>query len=97
MNKEEKLFNERFLYLIEFNNKYKIGVSINPEKRLKSFSLGSEAQIIWKKKFPHVFKIEKALHNEFSNKKFSNEWFSLNNEDIEYIKMFDIDEYLQFF
>jgi Meiotically up-regulated gene 113 len=87
---------DKFLYLIEWNNKHKIGISKDPIKRLKQMTLGPEAKLLYSKEFPHTRKIEKTLHEKFVDKRYSSEWFELTVEDIQYIKDFDIEEYLTY-
>lgn len=67
---------------------YKIGCSINPEKRVKSLGLGKSIKhkIIHTIKTDDMFKLEKELHNKFQDKKEHSEWFKLNAFDLEYIK-----------
>ena len=76
---------EGFIYLIEFNGKFKIGKSIHPEKRLKQLALGSEAKLIWSKSLIDYHNIEKYMHEYFLEKQYSNEWYSLDEDDIEFI------------
>ena len=84
---------EKYLYLIEFNGLIKIGFSINPETRLKQFNLGKKARILFKKQWPHIGKIEHVLHDLFEDKRYSGEYFDLTDEDIDYIKDFDLEQY----
>ena len=80
----------RSIYIIEFNGLHKIGVSKNPTKRLKQFSLGKQAKIIHVYDSVIPFKLESMLHDIFKHKKISGEWFKdLNEEDIDYIKNFN--------
>ena len=85
------------IYLIhcKFVDFYKIGISINPQKRLKQLQTGTpyELSIIYvhESKFP--FKVEKILHNTFASKKIADnyeydfeklmgEWFNLTPGDV---------------
>lgn len=82
-----------YVYLIKFDNKIKIGHSTNPERRLKQLNLGPQAKILWKHEFPQAHKLEQYFHNMYENKRFSNEWFELNNNDIEEIMNYDVEDF----
>ena len=84
---------ERYLYLIKFNNLYKIGISVNPSNRLQQLSLGENAEIVHKKLYPHAKLIESAIHDIYSRKQVSGEWFELSDDDVELIKDFDMGDY----
>ena len=81
------------IYLIhcEHLNSYKIGVSVNPEKRIKQLQTGTPYELnivqIYESKYP--FKVEKTLHKNFFSKKITEdfqfnfellkgEWFNLS-------------------
>jgi hypothetical protein len=85
------------IYLIHCKNinLYKIGISVNPEKRIKQLQTGTPYELsiisIYNSKYP--FKVEKILHNTFVSKKtpdnfqydfelLSGEWFNLTAEDV---------------
>lgn len=77
-----------WIYLIgevDVPNKFKIGLTTedNVEKRLKKLQTGNGEELYISKQFKTdtPFKLEKMLHNHFSNKKILNEWFILENED----------------
>ena len=80
-----------FIYLIEFNNLYKIGYSVNPENRLKQLCLGESGKIVFKKNVPHPRKFENILHKEFSDKQVSGEWYNLSESDLDYVNSFEHD------
>ena len=82
-----------FVYLIgesENENKYKIGVTRNKDiiKRKKKLQTGNPNELIIKNYFEskHPFKLEKMLHRYFNDKKVINEWFNLNEEEINNFK-----------
>ena len=85
------------IYLIhcKFIDLYKIGVSVNPDKRIKQLQTGTPYELsiitIYDSKFP--FKVESILHNTFQSKKttenfqfdfewLSGEWFNLSATDV---------------
>jgi len=85
---------EKYLYIIKFNNLYKIGWSKNPSNRIKQLTLGPSAEIIFEKPFPNISKVEKNLHHLFEEKKVSGEWFELSEEDIEQIESMSFSDLL---
>lgn len=80
-----------YIYLMfdENTGLFKIGRSLNPEYRERT--LQSQA--------PKILKLftscltygakEKELHRHFANKRVRGEWFSLNENDIEFIRNYD--------
>jgi len=74
------------LYLINIHNTsfYKIGISVNPGKRVKQLQTGTPQQLniisIFNSKYP--FKTEKSLHNKLNSKKVTDNF----NYDFEYLK-----------
>lgn len=77
------LFNQpenKFTYVIFDGRLYKIGVSENPELRLRQILVGNpHANLILKTK--NV--TEKFLHAYFADKRVSREWFELSDKDLE--------------
>lgn len=72
------------IYLIESNDGfYKIGVSKEPNKRLKTLQTGNLNKLIIKQTFESEFayKIEKALHRSYN--RISGEWFELSKEEVD--------------
>jgi hypothetical protein len=70
-------------YLIYDGCLYKIGKSINPEKRLKSIrSQNPKAEIV------HIIEsdIELSLHKRFKNKRVHHEWFDLSEREVSELK-----------
>lgn len=79
--------NKTFIYLIhdKGSNAYKIGVSTNPEKRMKSIkSASAHAELLFYLDGDEYN--EKFLHDKFTSKRIRGEWFNLSTEDVEYIK-----------
>lgn len=77
---------KKYVYLISDSNtyNYKIGISKNPEKRIKSLQTGNDnkLKIIHKVLCENYMKVEKALHNKYSFLKINGEWFELTEEDV---------------
>jgi len=85
------------IYLIHLKNTslYKIGISLNPNKRVKQLQTGTPFELllisVFESDFP--FKTEKVLHNSYTSKKISEnfnydfdhlkgEWFNLTAQDV---------------
>lgn len=78
-----------YVYLLQSSTgHYKIGRTRNPEDRLRTFGvmLPFEVEYVCVIQTPDMFKLESDLHNLFSQKRVSGEWFSLDNTDVDHIK-----------
>ena len=80
-----------YIYLIKNleESYYKIGVSNNPNLRLKQLNTGNSAELNIISTYPTEFayKIEGALHRKYSYLRKNGEWFDLSiKEDNEFIK-----------
>lgn len=78
-----------FVYLIQSpTGYYKIGRTINPDNRLKTFTvkLPFEVEYVCVIKTENMFDLEKELHGYFQHKRVNGEWFDLKPHDIEFIK-----------
>jgi len=77
----------KYVYLISDINTYtyKIGISKNPEKRIKSLQTGNEKllKIIHKVPCENYNEVETALHNQYKFLKINGEWFELSKNDVE--------------
>lgn len=71
----------KFVYLIQSleNGYFKIGISKNPNKRLKQLQTGNSSELKLIDKYPtkHANIIEKSLQNYFSYSKKVGEWFEI--------------------
>ena len=77
-----------YIYLIRGeNNTYKIGLSSNPTKRIKTLGVQLPFQItpIHLIKTDHMLDAEKHLHSMFADKRTAGEWFALDACDVETI------------
>ena len=76
----------KYVYLIsDINNyTYKIGISNNPEKRLRTLQTGNDRilKIIHKVFCENYNDVETALHNKYSFLKVNGEWFELSEQDV---------------
>ncbi len=74
----------KYVYLIQSleNGYYKIGVSTQPQKRLKQLQTGNSSTLKLIDAFlsEYAMKIEKSLHNRYSYLKKEGEWFDLSIE-----------------
>ncbi len=81
---------KKYVYIMKSNEYYKIGVSSNPQKRLKELQTGNPVEIeivnSWKVRF--AMELEKKLHDLFDRERVRLEWFKLDNEDLENIKKY---------
>jgi len=76
-----------YIYLLKSqeNGYYKIGKSVNPDRRIKTLQTGNPEKIdlVLKVKVFDRFsaKIESALHSQYSYLNKNGEWFNLSLED----------------
>lgn len=78
-----------FVYLVRAKNGlYKIGSSIDPEKRLNGLKTGSPDKliIIHTIKTDSAYEAERTFHKKFEHKKVHDEWFALDERDVEFIR-----------
>lgn len=84
-----------YMYIItDQSNHIKVGISKNPNKRLKQLQTGQPTtlKILFTEKFEcardHLLKIEALIHKEINRKykHMSGEWFEATEEQIEDIK-----------
>lgn len=79
---------EGYVYLIgsvDDKKRFKIGVTHGDvEKRLKKLQTGNPEQLYVRHKFKtsSPFKLEKMLHTVYSTKNELNEWFNIENDEI---------------
>ena len=88
--KEKKNINKNagYVYLLEYNNLYKIGCSKNIDKRLHDLEKNTPHKInlIHSIKTDNKYKLENELHQKYKDKRSKGEWFSLSDSDIQNIK-----------
>lgn len=75
---------ELYILKIEGQDLYKIGVSQNISRRLKDISnaMPYVVSLLYLFKINNAYDLENYLHNLFIIKHLKNEWFSLNNNDL---------------
>jgi len=71
-----------YLYLLKNENKYKIGLSKHPHKRIKQLQTGNSKTIklveMFESKYPTT--LEKSFHNIYKMNRLIGEWFELPKE-----------------
>lgn len=78
-----------YVYLLKSEaGHYKIGRSVNPESRHKTFGIQLPFRVSYECliKTENMKRLEAELHEKFAHKRLDGEWFDLSTEDIEYIK-----------
>ncbi len=82
-----------YVYIIEntYLHDTKIGISNNPEKRIKQLQTGSSRQLVIRHtiKFDNrdaATKVESSLHRKYSKYRLTGEWFEIDcNKVIKYV------------
>ena len=78
-----------YIYLLQSpTGVYKIGRSIDPENRIKTFGLKLpfEVEYICLIETKDMVELERELHERFEEQRVNGEWFNLGDSDIAYIK-----------
>lgn len=86
---ERKAKGGGYVYLIQSpTGAYKIGRTVNPSNRLKTFTvkLPFEIELLATIQTPDMYQLESELHNRFVDKRVNGEWYALSPADVEYIK-----------
>ena len=88
-----------YVYLIAADNgTYKIGVSVDPKRRVKKMgiNLPYELEVVHTIPTEDMLATEKALHALFADKRVGGEWFELDESDVTLVKRIengaDLDE-----
>jgi hypothetical protein len=84
-----KIKKSGYVYLIQsVTGHHKIGRSVNPHNRLKTFGvlLPFEIEYIALIKSDDHIGLERYLHDKFASQRVNGEWFNLDPEDVEYFK-----------
>jgi hypothetical protein len=81
-----------YLYVIQDDLRYKVGVSKNPRRRLKQLQTGAAGKLVLVKSYPVPAKIarklEQQIHKMFWQRRlrFNSEWFNLTNDHLEVLE-----------
>lgn len=75
------------IYVVRGGDKFKIGMTNDTSKRIKSLQTSSpqKLELVLNFSTPDVATVEKWLHETFSSHRVNGEWFSLNQFDLDYI------------
>jgi hypothetical protein len=75
----------QYLYLICSGESHKIGVANDPRSRIKELQTGNPVslQMVYCFGFQNAFSVEQSIHQRFSEKRVSGEWFSLSEDEIQ--------------
>lgn len=88
--KPQKFING-YVYLIKHGDKYKIGRTINLKNRLKNHKNSNlDIEFIHSIKTDNCIKLENELHKKYAKNRIDGEWYSLNEDDILYIKNYGV-------
>lgn len=77
-----------YIYLLRsMSGYYKIGRSKNPDNRIKTFSVKLPFEVEYVVVIPSddMIEFEKSWHDWFADKRVNGEWFSLTNDDAEFM------------
>jgi len=80
--------NEGWVYLLKSGTYYKIGASIQVNKRIRTLRTlpPFDINLVCTIETDDMYKLERQLHARFSNKRVNGEWFELEPDDVAYIK-----------
>lgn len=70
------------VYVMKSGSAYKIGVSENPERRLRGLQIGNcDIKLVYKSELlKNAYTIESALHKKYCDCALGREWFSVEDE-----------------
>ena len=78
-----------YVYVVEFDGHYKIGSSINPQRRAQEVArFYKEPNLVIGERVPNFREIELVVHKMFETKRERGEWFRLDADDLVTIKRF---------
>jgi len=87
--REEHVKTDRpgFIYIVKFTDYFKIGKTINMQKRMGEYTkLPEKPQIIMCEEVDNYSAIEEKLHTIFDSKRVRGEWFNLSEKDLKIAK-----------
>jgi len=74
------------VYIAQAGRYYKIGISRNPGKRIKSFKGPNKTELLFVIKTDDAVVLERELQDRFSEKNHRGEWFALDEIDLAYLQ-----------
>jgi len=86
----ERAKTDGYVYLVQCGDRFKIGMSKDPTKRIKqlasSAAISAPLELICTIKTEDAKQLEAALHDRFSDNRVYHEWFTLSPQDVQSIK-----------
>lgn len=76
---------EGYVYVAKCEDRYKIGWTQNPSRRMASLQTGNPFEIELVGFIPGSMSDEERFHDHFASKRCRGEWFLLDRDDIDYI------------
>jgi len=78
---------QRYIYVIRCNDKFKIGYSSDPERRLKQLQTSNSEKLVleWSRERADACKLEKHLHRVFGQYRIRGEWFDAKTLTVDQI------------
>lgn len=78
---------DRFVYVIKntLTGAYKVGISKDPEARLKQLQTGNDGELVLIGCKQGTFRDERLAHLEFAPKQIRSEWFQLTSSDVSHL------------
>lgn len=75
---------DKYVYVIKnlATGAYKVGISKNPEQRLKSLQAGSDGELNLIGYKQGTFQDEASIHKRLADKNIRSEWFRLDGDDV---------------
>jgi hypothetical protein len=69
------------IYVLKSDGFYKIGTSVDIDKRIKELQTGNPHTIecIFSRQVPEAYKVEQSLHASFEKHRIIGEWFKFND------------------
>lgn len=88
---KEKESKVGFIYILYGGGYYKIGLTNDIDRRLAQISpaLPFTVELVHTIKTDDMVRIEHFLHEKFADKRANGEWFSLSDDDIEWLKQLE--------
>ena len=81
-NNRRHLKKEGYVYVVHCAGAYKIGVSVDPDSRVKNLCAPYPITYVFKIYTEDMYGLEKELHERYAHLHTNGEWFLLSEEDI---------------
>lgn len=70
------------VYVIKCGDRYKIGVSLNPEQRIAGMQLPDKPEVVLIFRTKKAGELEEALHRKYAEHRLHGEWFKLEKPQL---------------